>query len=334
MSTQSESIAQEQITQEAITHIKSGRIVTTHTAAAAELADGLLADTAAISPKYLYDTLGSKLFEALCLLPEYYPTRTEDAIIGTHLSSIRDAIGPGSTLIDLGAGNCAKAARLFPALAPHHYVPIDISKEFLVQAAAQLQRRYPQTHITALGLDFSHELALPASIPTERRVFFYPGSSIGNFSRPDASAFLRRLRAACSDDGSVLIGIDLIKDSAMLHAAYDDALGLTAAFNLNLLRNVNRLLGSDFDVADWMHTAHFNQQEQRVEMHLQARRPVDVRWPGGRRAFGQGSRIHTENSYKYTLPSFTQMLADAGFTHASTWTDEHSWFAVVHARAA
>lgn len=334
MSTQSESIAQEQIAQEPITHIESGRIVSMHIDAAAELADGLLADNAAVPPKYLYDTLGSKLFEALCLLPEYYPTRTEEAIIGTHLSSIRDAVGHGATLIDLGAGNCAKAARLFPALAPRHYVPIDISKEFLVHAATQLQRRYPQMRITALAQDFSHELALPASIPAERRVFFYPGSSIGNFSRPEASAFLQRLRAACANDGSVLIGIDLIKDSAMLHAAYDDALGLTAAFNLNLLRNVNRLLGSDFDVADWMHTAYFNPREQRVEMHVQARRPVVVRWPGGQRAFDQGSRIHTENSYKYTLPSFTHMLADAGFTHASTWTDEQDWFAVVHARAA
>lgn len=334
MSTQSESIAQAPITQEPITRIESGSIVTAHTAAAAELAHGLLADAAFVSPKYLYDTLGSKLFEALCLLPEYYPTRTEDAIIGTHMGDIREAIGTGATLIDLGAGNCAKAARLFPALAPRHYVPIDISKEFLVHAAAQLQRRYPQMHITALGLDFSQELVLPSSIPAERRVFFYPGSSIGNFSRAQASMFLRRIRAACDDDGSVLIGIDLIKDAAMLQAAYDDALGLTAAFNLNLLRNVNRLLGSDFDVADWMHTAYFNQREQRVEMHLQARRPAVVRWPGGRRAFDEGSRIHTENSHKYTLPSFTRMLAEAGFEHASAWTDENDWFAVVHARAA
>lgn len=329
MSTQPELIAQKEIT-----HIESGHIVATNTAAKTELAGGLMAGSPFISPKYLYDTLGSKLFEALCLLPEYYPTRTEEAIIGTHLASIRESIGTGATLIDLGAGNCVKAARLFPALAPRHYVPIDISKEFLVQAAAQIQRRNPQMHITPLGQDFSQELTLPASIPIEKRVFFYPGSSIGNFSRSEAAAFLRRLRAACADDGSVLIGIDLIKDIAMLEAAYDDALGLTAAFNLNLLRNVNHLLGSDFNLADWTHTAHYNQDEQRVEMHLRARRSVLVRWPGGQREFDQGSCIHTENSYKYRLPSFTRMLADSGFAHANTWTDEQEWFAVVHAHAA
>ena len=301
---------------------------------AAELAAGLLDDKAHVSPKYLYDTLGSKLFEALCLLPEYYPTRTEDAIVAANMASIVRAIGPEATLIDLGAGNCAKAERLFPTLRPRQYVPIDISREFLEQAAAQLQPRYPQMRITPLGLDFSHELDLPGSVPAERRVFFYPGSSIGNFSPDQASAFLHRLRDACGADGAVVLGVDLIKDAAVLQAAYDDALGLTSAFNLNLLRNVNRLLGSDFNVADWMHEARFNERAQCMEMHLKARRSVIVRWPGAQRLFERHECIHTENSYKYTVPSITRLLSQAGFAHAQTWLDEQNWFAVVHARAA
>jgi len=301
--------------------------------AAAELAAGLLDDKAHVSPKYLYDTLGSKLFEALCLLPEYYPTRTEDAIVAANMASITQAMGRDATLIDLGAGNCAKAARLFPMLQPRQYVPIDISHDFLEQAAAPLQSRYPKMRITPLGLDFSHELDLPASIPAERRVFFYPGSSIGNFSPDQAGAFLRRLRNACGADGAIVLGVDLIKDAAVLQAAYDDALGLTGAFNLNLLRNVNRLLGSDFNVADWMHEARFNERAQCMEMHLKARRSVIVRWRGAQRLFDRHECIHTENSYKYTVPSIVHLLSLAGFTQAQTWLDEQNWFAVVHARA-
>ncbi len=301
--------------------------------AAAELAAGLLDDKAHVSPKYLYDTLGSKLFEALCLLPEYYPTRTEDAIVAANMASITRAMGPDATLIDLGAGNCAKAARLFPMLQPRQYVPIDISRDFLEQAAAQLQPRYPHMRITPLGLDFSHELDLPVSIPAERRVFFYPGSSIGNFSPDQASAFLRRLRNVCGTDGAIVLGVDLIKDAAVLQAAYDDAVGLTSAFNLNLLRNVNRLLGSDFNVADWTHEARFNERAQCMEMHLKARRSVIVRWPGAQRLFERHECIHTENSYKYTVPSIEHLLSLAGFTQTQTWLDEQSWFAIVHARA-
>lgn len=307
---------------------------TPYDGAKAELSAGLLGPSASISPKYLYDTMGSKLFEALCLLPEYYPTRTEEAVITANAASIASAVGPGRTLIDLGAGNCAKAARLFPLLAPRHYVPIDISKTFLEQAAAQLQRRYPQMRITPLAQDFSHELSLPVSVGAERRVFFYPGSSIGNFSPDEASAFLRRLRQACQADGAVLLGIDLIKNPTLLRAAYDDAIGLTSAFNLNLLRNVNRLLGSDFNVDDWVHEARFNSHEQCMQMYLKARHAVTVRWPGGQRLFAAHETIHTENSYKYTVPSFIQLLAGAGFANAQTWTDEQNWFAIVYAHAA
>jgi dimethylhistidine N-methyltransferase len=288
----------------------------------------------ATSPKYLYDALGSRLFEAICELPEYYPTRTEGAIVEAHLYDIAASVGRGSTLIDLGAGNCAKAARLFPLLQPAQYVPIDISVEFLREAVNNLHQRFPQIRMTAIGMDFSGSLALPSAVRREKRLFFYPGSSIGNFTPEEAAAFLGRLREACSGDGGLLIGVDLVKDKAVLEAAYDDALGVTASFNLNLLLHLNKLLGADFNVRDWRHYACFNQEQSRIEMHLEARRDLTVRWPGGLRRFAEGERIHTENSYKYTREAFLQLLERAGFAPARNWTDERGWFMVCHARAA
>lgn len=299
----------------------------------AELSAGLLAAQAFTSPKYLYDVLGSKLFEAICVLPEYYPTRTEAAIFDRHLNEIAQSIGRGGTLIDLGAGNCAKAAKLFPVLQPSQYVPIDISADHLRDAVKDLQQRFPQIAMLALGQDFSSELNLPETVHARKRLFFYPGSSIGNFSPDEALALLGRLRAASGSDGGILIGVDLLKDTAVLDAAYDDALGVTAAFNLNLLRHLNVLLGSDFDVRDWCHRGFFNALEGRVEMHLEARKEVQVNWTGGTRHFAAGERIHTENSYKYQPEAFLQLLERAGFGKARIWTDERHWFALVHASA-
>jgi dimethylhistidine N-methyltransferase len=298
-----------------------------------ELGAGLLAPRAHTSPKYLYDALGSKLFESICELDEYYPTRTEAAIYKVHLDSIARSLGKSLTLIDLGAGNCAKAARLFPLVQPAQYVPVDISVDHLRDAVMLLRQRFPQLAILGLGLDFSESFELPEGVLRERRVFFYAGSSIGNFTPQQAEAFLRRLRAQCDGDGGLLIGVDLIKDRATLDRAYDDALGVTAAFNLNLLRHLNVLLGTDFDVRDWRHRGFFNDAESRIEMHLEARRAVEVRWPGARRRFAEGDTIHTENSYKYQPQAFLDMLLRAGFGEARLWTDAHEWFAVVHARA-
>nr|WP_238482493.1 L-histidine N(alpha)-methyltransferase [Noviherbaspirillum aridicola] len=299
-----------------------------------ELSEGLLAPQAATSPKFLYDALGSKLFEAICELPEYYPTRTEAAIFDTHLSDIVESAGQGGVLIDLGAGNCAKAARLFPVLRPRDYVPVDISVDFLRGAVEGLRQRFPRIRMTGLGMDFSRSLALPAFVPEDGRLFFYPGSSIGNFAPEQALSLLTAMRTACGDDGGLLIGVDLAKDARLLNAAYDDALGVTASFNLNLLRHLNGLLGADFDVRDWRHRAFWNPAQGRVEMHLEARRHVVVRWQGGQRHFREGERIHTENSYKYTRQGFLQLLERAGFPAARTWTDEREWFLVCHARAA
>lgn len=305
-----------------------------------EILHGLQAPQATIPPKYFYDRLGSRLFEAICDLPEYYPTRTEIAILDSFRSQIGASVGTGSTMIDLGAGNCAKAARLFSSLQPRHYVPVDISVDFLRDAVEQLRQRFPHIRMTGIGIDFAQRLILPDNVPHERRLFFYPGSSIGNFEPQHALQLLRDMRSACGDDphGGLLIGVDLVKERHVLESAYDDALGVTAAFNLNLLSHLNALAGTDFRIADWCHRAVFNEAKSRIEMHLVARRDITVRWDDdedrGQRRFAEGDTIHTESSYKYGREAFLAMLAQAGFAPVRTWTDERGWFMVCHARAA
>ena len=298
----------------------------------ANLVAGLSAAAASIAPKYFYDALGSRLFDAITELPEYTPTRSEATILSQHADEIGASAGTGRTLIDLGAGNCEKAGRLFPVLLPRRYVAIDISVDHLRNALRCLQREHPAMDMFGVGLDFSASLSLPAEVGDSPRTLFYPGSSIGNFTPEGALAFLRRARAG-SPGGNLLIGVDLVKDRVALEAAYDDTLGVTAAFNLNLLRHVNRLLASDFDVRDWRHVALFNPAESRIEMHLEARRAVEVRWPDSGRACAAGERIHTENSYKYRVEAFDAMLRAAGFTQLSRWSDALGGFAVFCAAA-
>ena len=293
----------------------------------------LLAEPASASPKYFYDRLGSHLFEAITELPEYYPTRTEASIFERRGAEIAQRTGSGITLIDLGAGNCAKATRLFPLLEPQRYVAVDISVDFLRDALRQVQREHPQTDIVGLGLDFSKRLELPPELLQPRPVFFYPGSSIGNFTPDEALGFLRQVRAQ-ANGGGLVIGVDLVKDPAVLEEAYDDALGVTAAFNRNLLRNLNGAIGSDFRAEEWRHVARFDTGHSRIEMHLEATRELSVRWPGADRRFRAGERIHTENSYKYTVERFTELLSAAGFATPTAWTDPNEWFAVFWAPAA
>lgn len=300
----------------------------------AELVAGLSAREAYISPKYFYDALGSKLFEAICDLPEYYPTRTEAAIYATHQDAMAAAVGTGCTLIDLGAGNCAKAASLFGALQPRQYVPVDISTDFLHQSVKGLQRRFPEIPMQPLAMDFSSTLTLPPEVDAQRRLFFYPGSSLGNFDPQQALAFLRRVRSALpGGEGGILIGLDLVKDTHVLEAAYDDALGVTAAFNLNVLKHVNELIDADFNARDWRHVAFYNARFQRIEMHLEARRDLIVRWPGARRTFHQGERIHTEYSHKFSEQDILGLLEQAGFGGCRMWFDTRRWFAVCYAQA-
>ena len=299
----------------------------------AELTEALLSPRACIPPKYFYDSLGSRLFEAICELPEYPLTRTERAIVDAHVHEIAARIGPGSVLIDLGAGNCEKAERLFGWLAPTQYVAIDIAADFLRDRIKVLAERNPHHSVLGIAQDFTQSLELSAEVAEGPRALFYPGSSIGNFAPDDAFTFLQRTREACGDDGHLLLGVDLVREKRLLDLAYDDPLGVTAAFNLNVLRNVNALLGSDFDVADWRHVAFFNPQRSRVEMHVEARRNLTVRWPGAERTFAAGERIHTENSYKYTPESLREMLKRAGYAWVTLYTDHAGTFAVALAGA-
>ena len=300
-------------------------------ALAAEAAAGLLAPAAHVSPKFFYDALGSRLFDAITETAEYYPTRTEAALMATHGLAIGEAArgvtGPGPALVDLGAGNCAKASRLFPLLQPGRYVAVDISVEFLRQSLQCLQREHPQMPMAGVGLDFSAELALPPGLVSGPAVVFYPGSSIGNFNPTEALHLLSQARNVAAG-GALLIGADLVKPVDVLEAAYDDALGITAAFNLNLLNHLNRLLGADFQLREWRHLAVFNAAESRIEMHLEARRSLTVRWPRAERRFAAGERIHTENSYKWTPETFGALLRGAGFTQTEAWTDARGWFGV------
>ena len=303
-----------------------------HAAVRAELIAGLLAPAAFTSPKYLYDALGSRLFEAITELPEYYPTRTEAAIFKAYAADMAALQPAAATMVDLGAGNCAKAASLFQAFAPARYVAVDISVEFLRQALGSLQAQHPKLPMVGVGMDFSSAFSLPPQAGSGPHVLFYPGSSIGNFTPETALRFLQQLRSAC-DGGGLLIGVDLSKPRALLEPAYDDALGVTAAFNRNLLMHLNAVIGSDFKLADWQHVAFFNQADSRIEMHLQALRAVDVRWPGGVRKFAKDERIHTENSYKWRQADFAKLLLSAGFAQTRAWTDERGWFAVFWASA-
>ncbi|HEX9179768.1 MAG TPA: L-histidine N(alpha)-methyltransferase [Burkholderiales bacterium] len=299
-----------------------------------DIVAGLAARAAYISPRFFYDEQGSRLFAAITALEEYYPTRIEAALLAQHLPDIADACADtGAVLIDLGAGNCEKAAHLFEFLAPEQYVAVDISVEFLRCALGDLQRRFPDMALVGVATDFSRGLALPHQVAPARRLFFYPGSSIGNFTPAEAREFLGGLRHLMDERGALLIGVDLVKDVQVLERAYDDALGVTAAFNLNILRHANRLAGTDFRVEDWRHLAFFNREDSRIEMHLGARRTLEIRWPGGGRRFAAGERIHTENSYKYTPDSFGALLRAAGYRGIRHWTDERGWFGMFLARS-
>ena len=305
-------------------------------AVAQELMQGLSAPQAFTSPKYLYDALGSRLFEAITELPEYDVTRNEAQAMALHTPAMVERLPRGACWIDLGAGNCEKAGRLLGAFSAGRYVAVDISVDFLRHALSCLQRQYPDLPMAGLGLDFSSGLTLPTALgldPSQPRVLFYPGSSIGNFTPDQALGFLQNLHSACgtANGSGLLIGVDLVKNAAELEAAYDDALGVTAAFDLNLLLHINRLVGSDFSVRDWQHLSRFNAAQSRVEMHLQARRAVRVQWPGGERRFEAGQTIHTENSYKWTVPDFEALLSSAGFQATSVWTDPAQRFAVMWA---
>lgn len=302
-----------------------------------ELHASLFADLPFISPKFFYDEIGSHLFDVITLLEEYYPTRTEQSIMDAYRVAIADAVGPCDVLLDLGAGNCAKASRLFSSIKPKQYRALDISKDYLEAAVTDLQKRFPHIAMSAQAIDLSLPLAFP-DITELRKVFFFPGSSIGNYDPEKADQFFANIVQECHGNGGLLIGVDLVKDLETLHLAYNDPLGITASFNLNMLLHVNRIVGSNFNLRDWEHYAFFNEPLSRIEMHLRARSDVEVLLPSdGTKEqlikFKAGDLIHTENSYKYTEDSFTEKLRRAGFENIHTWTDPKKHFLVCFANA-
>jgi dimethylhistidine N-methyltransferase len=299
---------------------------------APEIIKGLLQPNANIAPKYFYDPLGSALFEKITHLPEYYVTRTERKIMAINAADIALKAGTGGTVIELGAGNCEKARDLCELIAPTHFVAVDISSEFLYHAISQLRVLLPALDVRPVTADITVGVVLPADLPLQKRLVFYPGSSIGNFEPLQAIDLLARSRQLIDDDGALLIGVDLVKDVAVLEAAYNDAAGVTAAFNLNVLNHVNHLIGSDFNLHQWRHRAFFNAAQSRIEMHLEAKIDTLVQWYNGERPFACGERIHTENSYKYRTDDFVKLLAHGGFHRTQLWIDERHWFAVILAR--
>jgi L-histidine Nalpha-methyltransferase len=296
------------------------------------LVAGLLATPASIAPKYFYDARGCTLFGEICTLPEYYPTRTEAAIFDRYREEIAGAIGTGNEFVDLGAGDCAKGAQWLPLVAPWRYVGVDIAPDALVPALDRLAAVHPAIEVQGVLTDFAHGLELSHDLAGGPVTFFYPGSSIGNFTPLEAARLLQAIRRHCRADGSgLLIGVDTKKDPARLTAAYDDAEGVTAAFNRNVLLHVNRLLGTRFDPEAFAHVARYDDAQSRVEMHLEARVPQTVVVDGVARTFRRGERIHTENSYKYAPDAFVAMLADAGFANVRAFQDDARDFAVYYA---
>lgn len=295
---------------------------------------GLMAPAASIPPKFFYDAIGSTLYNAIVLTPEYYPTRTEAAIFAKFRDEIAGVIGTGKQFVDLGSGDSVKAEAWFAVLKPSRYVAVDISETAAHEALARLAGNVDAPELAGLITDFSRVLDVTSVMIKAPTLFVYPGSSIGNFLPDEALWFLKQIRAHCDTAGSgLLIGVDAKKESARLDAAYDDALGVTAAFNLNTLRHVNQLLGTDFDVRDWQHRGFYNAALGRIEMHVEARRDVTVRIRGAARHFAQGERIHTENSYKYSPEQFRSILIEAGFTEPQLWQDERQDFNVFYAKA-
>lgn len=293
---------------------------------------GLSLPQKVLPPKYFYDAAGSRLFEAICRLKEYYPTRSELALTRAHLGAIARFAGKGSTLIEYGSGESVKSRLLIGALRPSAYIPVDISEHALRRAAAKLRRLFPWLDILAVHGDFSQPLKIPVSAGTRsfssRRVVYFPGSTIGNLTPQEAHAFLRMTRGQVGPRGAMLIGVDLRKDANLLHAAYNDAKGVTAAFNLNLLARINRELGADFRPRRFRHYAFYNPARGRIEMHLVSLAAQNVNVGNHRFAFAAGESIHTENSYKYSIEEFRALAKSAGFRGEKVWLDPKGMFSL------
>ncbi|MBC8069499.1 MAG: L-histidine N(alpha)-methyltransferase [Deltaproteobacteria bacterium] len=294
-----------------------------------EVRRGLSRTHKTLPTEFLYDARGSQLFDAICELPEYYPTRTELAIMREHMPAIAAALGSGITLVEYGSGSSLKTRLLLDELSSiAAYVPVDISREHLMGAAASLRREFPGLRVEPVCADFTSAFDVPVPRSAGRRVVYFPGSTIGNFEPEAAAGLLRQMARIAGDDGGLLVGVDLRKPVAVLEPAYNDAAGVTAAFNLNLLRRIDRELGGDFDLSRFEHRAYFDEQHGRIVMTLVSRCAQLVTVGGQRFRFAEGETIRTEYSHKYTLEGFAALAGQAGLRVEQVWTDPQQWFSV------
>ncbi len=293
-----------------------------------EVLEGLSREQKALSPKWLYDAEGSALFEEITRTEDYYPTRTERAVMAHALPALAERL-KGAAVAEFGSGASVKSEALIEALMPSVYVPIDIAAGFMEEAAERLRDRFGDLKVQPVAADFTKATELPPAFTQARtRLGFFPGSTIGNFDAGGAEAFLREARGTLGEGAWFLVGADQVKDTDVLLRAYDDRDGVTRAFNLNLLTRINRELGADFDTARFRHEARWNEARGRIEMHLVAALPQTVPLAGQRFAFAEGESIHTENSHKYTRAGFEALCARAGWRTEEAWTDEKGWFEV------
>ena len=290
---------------------------------------GLSASRKSLPPKYFYDARGSQLFDAICELPEYYPTRTELALLARVAPEMARLAGPRAEIVEFGAGSLRKVRLLLDAMErPARYLPIDISGEHLARSVLSLQQDYPGIDVQPVVADYTQRWLLPARLPgAGRRVGFFPGSTIGNFTPPEALHFLQ-VAGQVLRGGALLIGADLVQDPAMLHAAYNDAQGVTAAFNLNLLARANREIGARFKLDQFAHSAFYNAPHQRIEMHLVSRRAQQIALGGECYEMDEGEALHTENSHKFTVDGLRALATRAGFRPGPVWTDVDRLFSV------
>ena len=292
---------------------------------------GLSANPKSLPCKYFYDQRGSKLFDAICGLDEYYLTRCELEIIKRNAPAMASAIGPDAMLVEYGSGSSTKTRLLLAHLVPAAYVPVDISEKHLHSSARRLARLYPHVEVLPVAADFTQELELPVGQrEPARRVGYFPGSTIGNFDHAQAVALLREIANTVGAGGGLLIGIDLQKDVATIESAYNDALGVTAAFNLNLLRRVNREIGANFNLRQFQHWARYDHANHRMDIRLISRYAQTVEVGPHTFHFSADEPIQTEYSHKYTTEQFNALATEAGFTLQNIWTDQQQFFAVLY----
>ncbi len=281
-----------------------------------------------LSPKYFYDATGSELFEAITRLPEYYPTRTELSILKDRAGEIAGFVPEGAALVEFGAGATTKVRLLLQPCALGAYVPVDISGEFVKAQADGLRRDFPSLAVHPVAADFTAHFRLPDAIAGMPKVGFFPGSTIGNFEPHEACRFLRSAAQILGGGARMIIGVDLEKDERVLYDAYNDAAGITARFNLNVLVRINRELGGNFDLSAFTHRAIYNRERHRIEMHLIAKKAQAVRFLGTSFSFRSGESIHTENSYKYSIERFAALARGSGWKVCESWTDDAKMFSV------